>query len=444
LPNRARTETLGTDGAGAVIRRTVLPGGLRVVTETMPWVRSASVGVWVDVGSRDESPSVAGASHFLEHLLFKGTPTRSALDIAIGMDAVGGEFNAFTEKEHTCYYATVVDRDVDYAIDVICDVVLNATVAARDVEVERHVVLEEIAMRDDDPADLVNEEFATAVFGDTALGRSILGSDDSITAMSRRQVAGYYHRRYEPGDMVVAVAGNVDHAAVVARVRKAFTGRLDPAHTPRAPRGTDATAAPVFRDRRAVRVVGDDTEQANIVLGGRGLSRHDPRRYAVGVLSAALGGGMSSRLFQRIREERGLAYSVYSFHASYADTGMFGVYAGCQPAKADEVLSLMRSELASVARDGLSAEEIERGKGQARGGMVIGLEDSASRMTRIGKGELVSGEVLTVDTVLARIEAVTDDEVREVAADLFARPRALAVVGPFDDTSFDHHGDPDA
>ncbi|MHA3704268.1 M16 family metallopeptidase [Jatrophihabitans sp. YIM 134969] len=437
MPKKARTETLGTDGAGAVIRRTVLPGGLRVVTETMPWVRSASVGVWVDVGSRDESPSVAGASHFLEHLLFKGTPTRSALDIAIGMDAVGGEFNAFTEKEHTCYYATVLDRDVDYAVDVICDVVLSATVAARDVEVERHVVLEEISMRDDDPSDLVSEEFATAVFGDSPLGRSILGSDASITAMTRRQVAGYYHRRYEPGDMVVAVAGNVSHADVVARVRQAFAGRLDPGHEAPAPRGTAAGVAARFADRPSTRVSGDDTEQANIMLGVRGLSRHDPRRYAVGVLSAALGGGMSSRLFQRIREERGLAYSVYSFHAAYADTGMFGVYAGCQPAKADEVLSLMRSELASVARDGLSADEIERGKGQARGGMVIGLEDSASRMTRIGKSELVSGEVLTVDAVLGRIEAVTDDDVRAVAADLFAQPRALAVVGPFDDHAFD-------
>ena len=440
MPKKARTETLGTDGAGAVIRRTVLPGGLRVVTETMPWVRSASVGVWVDVGSRDESPSVAGASHFLEHLLFKGTPTRTALDIAIGMDAVGGEFNAFTEKEHTCYYATVVDRDVDYAIDVICDVVLDATVAARDVEVERHVVLEEIAMRDDDPADLVNEEFTAAVFGDTPLGRSILGSDASITGMTRRQVAGYYHRRYQPGDMVVAVAGNVDHAAIVARVRRAFAGRLDADHEAPAPRGTDGAAAPRFVDRPVTRVVGDDTEQANIVLGVRGLSRHDPRRFAVGVLSAALGGGMSSRLFQRIREERGLAYSVYSFHAAYADTGMFGVYAGCQPAKADEVLALMREELEAVARGGLSSDEIERGKGQARGGMVIGLEDSASRMTRIGKSELVSGEVLTVDGVLARIEAVTDDDVRTVAADLFDRPRSLAVVGPFEANAFDVQG----
>lgn len=435
MPLKARTETLGRDGSGGVIRRTVLPGGLRIVTETMPWVRSASVGVWVDVGSRDESPSVAGASHFLEHLLFKGTPTRSALDIAIGMDAIGGEFNAFTEKEHTCYYATVLDRDLAYAIDVICDVVLDATVAARDVEVERHVVLEEIAMRDDDPADLANEEFATAVFGDTPLGRSILGSEDSITAMTRRQVAGYYRRRYEPGDMVVAVAGNVDHAAVVARVRRAFAGRLDAGHEHAAPRGLQgATVRPTAGDTR---VVEDDTEQANIVLGVRGHSRHDPRRYAVGVLSAALGGGMSSRLFQRIREERGLAYSVYSFHAAYSDTGMFGVYAGCQPAKADEVLSLMREELAAVVRDGLSDGEIERGKGQARGGMVLGLEDSASRMTRIGKAELATGEVLTVDAVLERIEAVTADDVAQAAVELFARPQCLAVVGPFDEHAFD-------
>ncbi|HZE50772.1 MAG TPA: pitrilysin family protein, partial [Jatrophihabitantaceae bacterium] len=211
---------------GGQIATTVLPGGLRVVTETMPGVRSASIGVWVPVGSRDESPAVAGASHFLEHLLFKGTEVRSALDIAKAMDAVGGEFNAFTEKEHTCYYATVLDRDLPLAIDIVTDVVLNATVTAQNVDVERSVVLEEIAMRDDDPADLVHDEFASALFGDVPLGRPILGTVESIGALTRRQVAGYYHRRYRADGMVIAAAGNVNHAAVVKQVRKAFAGHL--------------------------------------------------------------------------------------------------------------------------------------------------------------------------------------------------------------------------
>lgn len=430
---RASTRVLPASGGG-VITRTTLPGGLRIVTEAMPGVRSASVGVWVPVGSRDETPSLAGTSHFLEHLLFKGTATRSALAIASEMDAVGGEFNAFTEKEHTCYYATVLDRDVALAVDVIADVVLNATITAPDVDVERGVVLEEIAMRDDDPADLVHEIFAEALHGDTPVGRSILGSVESIEALSRRQIHGYYRRRYTPDSMVVSVAGNVDHGEVVRLVRRAFDGRLDPSRTPVPPRraGVSGTVP-----AEQVSVVADDTEQANVVVGGHGVGRHDERRFAVSVLSAALGGGMSSRLFQRVREERGLAYSVYSFTSSYADTGQFGVYAGCQPAKTAEVLDIVLGELEVVAKGDLRADEIERGKGQVRGGLVLGLEDPGARMTRIGKSELTYGDILGVDELLARIDRVTPDDVAEVAADLLTRPRSLAVVGPFGDRDFD-------
>ena len=433
-PRRAETRRLATATGGGIITRTVLPGGLRVVTEAMPGVRTASVGVWVPVGSRDETPALAGASHFLEHLLFKGTPTRSALDIAMALDAVGGECNAFTEKEHTCFYATVLDADVALAVEVVADVVLNATITAQDVEVERGVVLEEIAMRDDDPSDLVHDEFAEALFGPVPVGRPILGTEDSVHALTRGQIAGYYRRRYTPESMVVAVAGNVDHAAVVRLVRRAFADRLDPSTSYPAPRAGVAAAAP---PHRPVALVEDDTEQANILLGCRALSRHDPRRHPLGVLSAALGGGMSSRLFQSIREERGLAYSVYSFASSYADTGMFGVYAGCQPGKADEVLSLMSTGLDAVARDGVRAEEIERAKGQLRGGTVLGLEDAGSRMTRIGKSETAFGEILGVDELLARIDAVTVDDVAELAADLLDRPRCLTVVGPFGAHDFD-------
>jgi predicted Zn-dependent peptidase len=433
---RASTRRLDSATGGGVITRTVLPGGLRVVTEAMPGVRSASVGIWVPVGSRDETPALAGTSHFLEHLLFKGTTRRSALDIASAMDAVGGEFNAFTEKEHTCYYATVLDRDLPLALDIVADVVLDATITAQDVDVERGVVLEEIAMRDDDPGDLVHDEFSAALFGDVPLGRSILGTEESIHALSRRQVHGYYRRRYTPDAMVVSVAGNVDHGEVVRLVRRAFAGRLDEGRGPQPPRGgrpNRPDAAPA----RPVLVRGDDTEQANIVLGCRGLSRHDPRRYVLGVLSSALGGGMSSRLFQRIREERGLAYSVYTFTSGYADTGMFGVYAGCQPGKADEVLSIILAEYAAVAETGLSEAEIERGKGQMRGATVLGLEDAGSRMTRIGKSEIAYGDVIGVDEVLARIDAVTPEEVARMADEILDRPRCLTVVGPFGDHDFD-------
>jgi predicted Zn-dependent peptidase len=420
--------------AGGQISTSVLPGGLRVVTEAMPGVRSATIGVWVPVGSRDEAPAVAGTSHFLEHLLFKGTGTRSALDIAKAMDAVGGEFNAFTEKEHTCFYATVLDRDLPLAIDIVTDVVLNATVTAQNVDVERSVVLEEIAMRDDDPADLVHDEFATALFGQAPLGRSILGTVESISGLTRKQVAGYYHRRYRPNAMVVAAAGNVSHASVVKLVRKAFNGHLDPTAESVAPRAGHARRQP---PAAPIRVITDDTELANLVVGMRAMSRHDERRWAMGVLSAALGGGMSSRLFQSIREVRGLAYSVYTFGSSYADTGLFGVYAGCQPGKADEVLDLITTELDRVAKRGVTAAEVQRGKGQMAGGIVLGLEDSASRMTRIGKSELAYGDVLDVDELLQRVESVTRDDVADVAAYLLRQPRCLTVVGPFDQHAFD-------
>jgi predicted Zn-dependent peptidase len=432
--HRAKTARIAAPGSG-VITRTVLPGGLRILTESMTGVRSAAVGVWTPVGSRDETPTLAGASHFLEHLLFKGTPTRSALEISSSLEAVGGEFNAFTEKEHTCYYATVLDRDLALAVDVIADVVLNATISPQDVEVERSVVLEEIAMRDDDPSDLVHDVFAGALLGDTPLGRPILGTVESMTALSRTQVNNYYRRRYSTESMVVAVAGNVEHADVVRLVRKAFGERLDASKAsvePRAGRIAKSSAP-----ARRIEVVEDDTEQANIVLGSHGFSRHDPRRFVLGVLSAALGGGMSSRLFQRIREERGLAYSVYSFLNSYSDDGVFGVYAGCQPGKAEEVIGLMLAELEAVANGALSDEEIERGKGQMRGGLVLGLENSESRMSRIGKSELTYGDVLGVDEVLALVDAVTPREVAEVAAEVLSRPRALTVVGPFGAHDFD-------
>jgi predicted Zn-dependent peptidase len=431
--SRAVTRRLPASGGGQ-ITRTTLPGGLRIVTEAMPGVRSASIGIWVRAGSRDETESLAGTSHFLEHLLFKGTTTRSALDIASAMDAVGGEFNAVTDKEYTCYYATVLDRDLALAVDIVCDVVLSATVAARDVEVERGVVLEEIAMRDDDPGDLVHDEFASALFGDTPLGRPILGSEESIRALSRRQVHGYYRRRYTPDAMVVAVAGNVEHREVVGLVRRAFAGSLDQDAVPQPPReGAVHSTSPAT----PVATIADDTEQANLLLGCRGLSRHDESRFALGVLSAALGGGMSSRLFQRIREERGLAYSVYSYTSAFADDGLFGVYAGCQPGKADEVLSLMTTELDAAGRGELTTAEIERGKGQMRGSIVLGLEDAGSRMTRIGKSELAYGDILGVDELLARIDAVTAEDVAEVAQRVMSRPRCLAVVGPFGEHDFD-------
>jgi predicted Zn-dependent peptidase len=435
LPARAQepgtTTTIHTDGAGAV-RRTVLPGGLRIITETMPTVRSAAFGIWSAVGSRDEAPADAGASHYLEHVLFKGTRRRSALEISAAVDAVGGDLNAFTAKEYTCYYARVLDSDLPLAVDVVSDMVADSVNRPEDVEAERGVILEEIHMRDDDPGDLIHDEFSTALYGDTPLGRPILGTEDSINALSRDRIHGYYREHYVPSKLVVSVAGNIDHDEVVRLVSEAFAGHLAGEGEPAPPR-LDGTPAPV--DPRSV-VIDKDTEQAHIILGGAGVSRTDDRRFALGVLNAALGGGMSSRLFQEIREKRGLAYSVYSYTAQYADSGIFGVYAGCQPAKAEEVLSICRDELGRAADECLTDEELERGKGQLRGAMVLGLEDTGSRMSRIGKSELVYESLLPVDEVLARIEAVTLDDVRAIAREVLSAPQALTVIGPVGDRDF--------
>src|SRR5215469_8760173 len=426
------------DSAESTVRRTVLPGGLRVVTEFLPSVRSVALGIWVGVGSRDEDQAHAGATHYLEHLLFKGTRKRTALEISAEMDAVGGEMNAFTAKEYTCYYARVLDADLPLAIDVLSDMVTSSLIEPKDVDAERNVVLEEIAMNEDDPSDSVHEAFTTHLFGDTPLGRPILGTVDSINAITREQIFEHYRARYTPPHLVVAAAGNLDHDTVVAAVQAAFAPVL-------ADFSGAAPAAPRLRDAgglwdgygpaagSGVKLISRPIEQANLILGCEGLSRTDERRFALGVLNAALGGGMSSRLFQEVREKRGLAYSVYSFASQHADTGLWGIYVGCLPSKADEVLSICAAEVAKVVDGGLTDDELERGKGQVRGGIVLGLEDPSSRMTRLGKAELVYPGLEPVDEVIASINAVTLDDVRAVATDVLTRPKALAVVGPFDD-----------
>jgi len=428
---RSQTVTLLREGDGGLVRRTTLPGGLRIITEQVSGVRSVAFGIWVGVGSRDETRAQMGSAHYLEHLLFKGTATRSAMDISSSIEAVGGDLNAFTTKEYTCYYARVLDQDLPLAIDVVSDVVTGALIRPDDVEAERGVILEEIAMHDDDPSDIVHDVFADAMFGDTPLGRPILGTVDTISGISRRAINGFYERRYLPSAMVVSAAGNVDHDDVVRRVRRAFTPFLDPAADALAPRQPRATR----RASSGARVVSRPTEQAHVVLGVPGLTRGDERRYALSVLSTALGGGMSSRLFQEVREKRGLAYSVYSYAQGFSDTGTFGVYAGCLPSKVDTVLDVCLSQLEDVAAHGLSADELQRGKGQVRGATVLGQEDPGARMSRIAKSELHGEPLLALSEVLARVDAVSGADIREIAAELLDAPMTLAVIGPFDETT---------
>ncbi|PJJ56260.1 putative Zn-dependent peptidase [Mumia flava] len=422
------TRTLLTEGG--LVRRTVLPGGLRVVSEAMPGVRTATIGIWVGVGSRDEKPSLSGASHFLEHLLFKGTQRRDAWEISAALEAVGGEMNAFTGKEYTCYHARVLDDDLPLAVDVLADMLTSSTIATDDVEAERDVILSEIAMSEDDPDDVVHELATGLAWGDTPLGRPVAGDPGSVRTLRRSQVQRFYRRHYTASSMVVAVAGNVDHERVVEQVADAFAPLLtdDAGATASA---TTRRRSGGSRFRRARGLVTRPTEQANVVIGLPGLARGDDRRHTLGVVNTVLGGGMSSRLFQEVREKRGLAYAVYSFALSYSDAGMLGVYAGCAPAKLRDLLKVVTDELATFSERGLSAEELERGKGQLKGGMVLGLEDPASRMSRIGKADLLNGELTGLDEMLRRIDAVTLDDANEMAVAFAGKP-SLAVVGPFD------------
>ena len=415
------------------VKRSVHSSGLRIVTEEVPSVRSAAVGIWVNVGSRDEAPATAGASHFLEHLLFKGTTSRTALEISSSIESVGGEMNAFTSKEYTCFYARVIDTDLPMAINVVSDLITSSIVSALDVDAERKVVLEEIAMRDDDPSDLIHDFFSDTYYGNTPIGRPILGTVESIKGMSRNTVFNYYKKKYLPQDLVVAVAGNIKHKRVVAMVEEALSRD----------NFLDILAAPVVRSNTVVKntkqqsvgVMYKKSEQAHMFYGMEGVARADDRRFAMGVLSAALGGGMSSRLFQEIREKRGLAYSVYAYAQQFAGSGVLGFYAGCNPAKAIEVVEIIRSVLSDVAENGMTHEEIERAKGAVRGSLVLSQEDSGSRMSRIGKNEIVYGQVMDFDDILKSIARVSTQDIREIASEFLVKTPTLALVGPFKNES---------
>lgn len=417
---------------GATIRRSVLPGGVRVVTEYMPGQRSATVGAWVGVGSRDETDGHFGSTHFLEHLLFKGTGRRSAMDIAEAFDAVGGEANAATGKESTCYYARVLDTDLPMAVDVITDMITSATIDSGELETERGVILEELAMTEDDPTDVVHEEFSAAVLAGHDLGRPIGGTPQTIKDVPRSAVWEHYQQHYRPETLVVTGAGSIDHDQLCEQISASLTTggwELDPNVVPRSRR--DNTAIDGIGAIAKEIVVHRPVEQANVIVGSTGISATDPRRFELSVLLAVLGGGMSSRMFQEIRERRGLAYSTYCFGSSHVGTGTFGLYAGCAPQRVDEVTALMIAELENLCNSGITEDELTRSKGQLRGGLVMGLEDSGSRMNRLGRAELVTGELLSMQESLDKIGQVTRSQVQELAIDLASRPRSIVRVGPF-------------
>jgi predicted Zn-dependent peptidase len=413
--------------ASGEIARTEYQSGLRIVTEAMPAMRSVALGIWVDVGSRDERPGIAGASHFLEHLLFKGTKRRTARQIAEAFDAVGGDLNAFTAKEYTCYYCRVSDVDLPMAVDYMSDMLQHSVISAKDLEAERQVILEEINMRDDDPGDLIHDVFTEALWRDHPLGRPVLGTRETISAVGRDQIKRFHDRLYRPPHFVIAAAGNLDHEALCRLVE----GEME---TGRRVSGTARklrAAGDVPRAHAAVEVRHRPTEQAHISLGTNGYSRRDPRRFAFGVVNTILGGGMSSRLFQEIREKRGMAYSVFSYHTMYTEVGMFSIYAGTTPANATQVVEIARAQMDDIAGGGLTDDELERAKGHVKGSLVLSLEDTSGRMSRIGRSEISHGDILSVDEMIARTEAVTRQDAVETAAEVFGGPVALAVIGPF-------------
>jgi predicted Zn-dependent peptidase len=414
----------------------VLPSGIRIVSERVPGARSATIGYWVAVGSRDEEPTTFGSTHFLEHLLFKGTRDRSAFDIAISFDAVGGEHNAVTAKEHTCYYAKVQDRDLPMAIEVLADMFTSSVIEPGEFETERGVILEELAMADDDPTDVTSERFFEAVLGDHPLGRPIGGSPATISAVTRDAVWNHYRANYRPQDLVITVAGAVDHDELVAAVQTALGRGGWDLSQPAAPVARRKPGETPLAQGNPVVAVARPIEQANIILGVAGLPAADDRKVALAVLNSVLGGGMSSRLFQEIREKRGLAYSVYSFAPSYSDAGVFGIYAGCSPAKARQVAELMLEEFTRLGQGGPTDEELSRAIGQLGGASALALEDSDTRMSRLGRSELTLGEFVDLDETLRKLDLVSVAAVRDLAAELAARPVSIAAVGSVDATTF--------
>ncbi len=418
------TAPMVDDASG--IRGTRLDSGLRVVTEHLPGLRSAAVGFWVGTGSRDEPEAIAGTSHFLEHLLFKGTDTRHAAEIAEAVESCGGDMNAFTGQEVTAYYVRVPDRFLGLALDILSDIVWSPALRSDEVESERQVILEEIRMRDDTPDDLVHDVFSGALFARHPLGREIAGSQDSIGAVTRDQIAAYHADHYQPSNVVVAVAGNVDHDEVVKRVADAqpTDGR------PRPARAGGADTADADRFARVDRPL----EQSHVVIGARALRRDDPDRFALAVVDQVLGGGMSSRLFQEVREKRGLAYSVFSYRSAFEETGSLAVYCATAPERVDETLDVVRGELDRLVADGgISDRELVSAKGHLTGSLALSLESSSSRMHRIGRSELTMGEIPSLDWVVEQVDAVTAADVaRVIDRVLGTGSRTLAVVGPAD------------
>jgi len=405
------------------IEKRQLNNGVRILTEQVPGVRSISMGIWVGAGSRHESEERAGISHFIEHMMFKGTERRSATEIAEALDSVGGQLNAFTTKEYTCYYTKTLDEHFDLALDVLTDMFFNSTFAPQAIEKERNVIEEEIKMYEDTPDELIHDLFVHTAWPEHPLGRPILGTVESLSRFQQSDFLAYLKEKYVANQIVVAVAGNLQHEEIQEKVARAFE-KVPAYHE-------EMEMAPPEQTKANVTNLTRDTGQVQICLGTGGLAQHDERLYTASILNNVLGGGLSSRLVQSIREERGLAYSVFSYHTAFCDTGLFTLYAGTSAAKYAEVINLLIKEIDQILANGITVKELERAKEQIKGSLLLGLESVSSRMTRLGRNELCLKRIIPLSEIVERITAVTLDDVKALADELFNDKRyALSTIGP--------------
>lgn len=407
------------------IERIVLANGIRIVTEKVPGVRSVAMGIWVGAGSRYENEDNAGITHFIEHLMFKGTEKRTAAEIAEALDSVGGQLNAFTSKELTCYYAKTLDEHFHVALDVLSDMFFNSQFDPKAIEKERGVVEEEIKMYEDTPDELIHDLFVQTVWPKHPLGKPILGTIESLAGIGREKIMDYIHNNYLPERIVISIAGNIEHKAIQDQVGQIFS-QMKSDKKPMQIKPPEEAEAHIRNLKR-------ETGQVQICLGTAGLSQHDDRLYTVNILNSVLGGGLSSRLVQSIREERGLAYTVFCYHTAFCDTGLFTFYAGTSPKKYDEVITLLLKEIDKVVKDGISEKELNKAKEQIKGGLFLGLENVSSRMTRTGRSELCLNRIISPEEVVKKVSKITLNDVHEIAKVLFENKEfSLSTIGPLD------------
>ena len=411
-------------------KTTTLPSGLKIMSEFLPGVRSISLGIWVNVGSRNERPDENGLSHFIEHLVFKGTNKRSARQIAASLESLGGSLNAFTSKEHTCFVARVLDAHLEQAVDVLADMASAPKFATADIYLEKGVVCEEIKEAHDTPSDKIHDNFAAAFWKNHPLGQTILGSQKNISSLTRKRITDFYHRNYRTSSVVVAAAGSVSHTKLV----KLISEKLD------LPNGAASSyLAPLYPESRTVEIETTDALQTHLCLGFPGLAYHTDDRAAAMALHALLGGGMSSILFQKIREKLGLAYTVYTFHDFHFDAGLFGAYLGTDKVHVRKAFDTVLEEMRKVKQRKQSTARIDEIKAQIKGQFVLGMEGTSSRMSRIARVELMGGRYLTMKETLKRIDQVTPAAVLDMANRLIDEDKmAVAVLGPVNSKSFAH------